>query len=94
MSNAPPAPENGEGWVVMFHPDLDPADGNRQYAEVPRETYDLVWEEKGWKMVTPEERAKSLTSLGKEELQARAREAGLDDSGTKAEIIARLGGDG
>lgn len=85
-----PAPLNGEGWVVMYHPDLDGPDGH-VYSEQPLAAYEQVWQAKGWLKVEPEDR---LAGRNKAELQEEARNRGLDDSGTVAELRERLTGGG
>lgn len=90
MTDIPPAPVN-QGWVVMFHPDLDDPDGNHVYAEVTREAFDLVWAEKGF---VEAKAADAFAGFTKTELQDAARERGLDDSGTAAQLRERLAGTG
>jgi hypothetical protein len=45
-------PENGEGWVVMWHPGTpDYDDGTKATAEVLRAAFDETWKAKGWQIV-------------------------------------------
>ena len=80
-----PAPRNGPGWVVMRHPEIP-----GEYAEATEEAFNVVWEEKGWVLVTDEDRTRSLSGLRKADLIAEAERRGLDTSGTADELRARL----
>jgi hypothetical protein len=93
-----PAPQNGEGWVVMYHPASD-VDGDHTYTEAPKAAYDEVWEPKGWKLANTTPAAVEDDGLThKQRLQRDAEALGLDSSGTVAELEDRLaaarGGDG
>ena len=69
-------------WVRIRHPE---AGGGE--AEVTREAFDEVWSGKGWVLVEAD-----YKTMKKGELQEAAREQGLDDSGTRDQLLARLTG--
>lgn len=86
-------------WVAMAY------DGVEGAATATKEAFNEVWAPKGWTLVADlghSREAPSYTeaqavvdtgeaaSLTKAELQDLAREQGLDDSGTKAELLERL----
>lgn len=66
--------------VLMTHPDVDAPP-----VSVTAKAFDKAWSTLGWQKVTED-----LTKLGKDDLVAAARQAGVDTSGTKAEIAARI----
>ena len=66
--------------VLMYHPDLQ-----EEPVSVTRRAFDKAWAPQGWKRATED-----LSKLSKDELVAAAERAGVDTTGTKAEIAARL----
>ena len=98
-NDSAPGPEFVK-WVAMTH------DGVEGHATATEKAFNEVHARKGWTKVadlgwhrtaptvSPQELAVSAgeaeSSLTKDELRELARAQGLDDSGTKAEIAARL----
>lgn len=66
--------------VLMTHPDVDTPP-----VSVTARAFDKAWSTLGWEKATED-----LTKLPKDDLVAAAQQAGVDTSGTKAEIAARI----
>lgn len=79
-----PTVQNGPGWLVMSHPDID------GYAETTEEAFAVVYEAKGWTAVTDADRTRALTGLRKSDLQAEAARLGLDTTGTADDLRERI----
>lgn len=65
--------------VTITHPET------KRTSNVTRRAFDLSWSRRGWELVEEDP-----SKLKKDELVALAEERGLDTSGTKDDLIARL----
>ena len=68
--------------VLITHEDLT---DDTPPASVTRRAYERAWKGLGWTLVTED-----LSKLKKEELVEAARAAGVDTSGNKEDLIARI----
>lgn len=65
--------------VTITHPET------KGTATVTRRAFDRAWSKRGWELVGDD-----LSKLKKDDLVALAEERGLDTTGTKDDLIARL----
>jgi hypothetical protein len=87
-------PENGAGWVIMWHPDTPgEKDNPRARAEVTQEAFEQVWKGKGWQIIgtyadssAGASAKEALMQFTKDELLERAGDLDLAGATTKSEI--------
>jgi hypothetical protein len=84
-----PVPQNGAGWVVMYHPASD-VDGEHTYTEAPQAAYDEVWKPKGWQLANTSASEEDDGLTHKQRLQREATDLGLDSTGTVADLEGRI----